>query len=731
MCRNGIIGPVSRAVSVSALLAVAGLTWSAQGQTGLVRAVVAPAASQAAALTYQGQLFLNGAPYTGVTTLRFALYDAPAGGRHVGQTLELAGAAVNSGVFVADLPYTRADLAGPRFIELSVKVGENFVAITPRQPVPALGVIGTPGQTHGERAPAGEANTGAPVTAGLSGAVAAPGASFNVSTNIPGGHGGAPDTGVDWSCTGTTLHYTGGSVGVGTTSPTTGLFEAVSANTTAIAGISNATIGIVAGVRGTTTAPGGRGVWGTASAVSGFPSGVFGESAAPTGRGVLGRNSSASGSAYGGFFDTASPTGIGAYAEATNTSGTTSYGFYGVSRGLTGAGVYGESTDITATTNFGVQGVARAVNGRGVFGLATNGSGFCYGVYGTAGSSPNGRGVFGDSVATSGSTVGVFGNARSPAGTGVLGNVTSTTGTTFGVQGRVVSPTGRGVYGEATSTSGLNYGGYFFTNSIVGTGVFGVATALTGSPIGGDFISGGPTGMGVQARATDSSGANAGVMGISDSSAGVGVMGEALATTGAVYGIAGSESSSDVNAFAVFANGDVGASGTKPFRIDHPADPANMYLYHYAAESNEVINFYSGTVQLDASGGAVIELPAYFMLINTAPRYQLTAVGAPMPMLHVAEKITTGDSTASFRVAGGAPGGEVSWEVKARRNDPYVQQRGAPVEVPKTGREKGTYQHPEFYGQPQSKRLFALPAAPAPHTPAPQIASDAEVNGQQ
>lgn len=59
----------------------------------------------------------------------------------------------------------------------------------------------------------------------------------------------------------------------------------------------------------------------------------------------------------------------------------------------------------------------------------------------------------------------------------------------------------------------------------------------------------------------------------------------------------------------------------------------------------------------------------------------------------------------SFRVAGGAPGKKVSWRVEAVRNDKWVQQRAAPVEVEKQDLEKGTYQHPELYGQPPEKGM--------------------------
>ncbi|MFH0980199.1 MAG: hypothetical protein V2A79_01500 [Planctomycetota bacterium] len=233
--------------------------------------------------------------------------------------------------------------------------------------------------------------------------------------------------------------------------------------------------------------------------------------------------------------------------------------------------------------------------------------------------------------------------------------------------------------------------------------------------------------------ATAATGFTYGVWGESDSTSGRGVYGRANATTGTIYGVYGYASTA-AGGYAVYASGDMGASGTKPFRIDHPDDPANKYLLHYAAESPEVINFYSGKVTLDAAGEAVVELPHYFAKINRDPRYTLTAVGAPMPMLHVAEEIdeaalnagaTAGAGVAApictFRIAGGAPGAKVSWEVKAVRNDLWVRNRAVPmevtsnglsiqaqampVEVEKRGVEKGTYQHPEFYGQPPEKGM--------------------------
>ena len=132
--------------------------------------------------------------------------------------------------------------------------------------------------------------------------------------------------------------------------------------------------------------------------------------------------------------------------------------------------------------------------------------------------------------------------------------------------------------------------------------------------------------------------------------------------------------------------GDLSVSGTKNFRIDHPLDPENKVLHHFAVESNEVLNVYSGTALLDDEGHAVIALPDYFEALNTDFRYQLTPVGAAMPNLHIAERVTDNE----FEVAGGEPGEEVSWEVTAVRDDPAVHASKVPVEMEKPADEDGT-----------------------------------------
>jgi hypothetical protein len=178
---------------------------------------------------------------------------------------------------------------------------------------------------------------------------------------------------------------------------------------------------------------------------------------------------------------------------------------------------------------------------------------------------------------------------------------------------------------------------------------------------------------------------NIGVLGQSET--GVGVWGDNL----------------DNSFFAVYANGDLGAAGVKPFMIDHPSDPENKYLKHFAIESDEVLNLYRGTIQLDASGEATVTLPSYFSLINKDFSYQLTSIGVASPNLYVSKEIADG----KFAIAGGKPGQKVSWTVYADRNDPYVQQHpeNIQVEVEKREGEKGKYLKPEHYGKPQSLRM--------------------------
>jgi hypothetical protein len=328
-----------------------------------------------------------------------------------------------------------------------------------------------------------------------------------------------------------------------------------------------------------------------------------------------------------------------------------------------GAGVQGTSTSgfgvIGKSSRTGVQGICTSSVGNGVWGSSPSDTG-------VFGSTSTGRGVSGNATGSSG--VGVFGQSsagngvegRSPGGTAVYGNgILGVFGQGnqggSGVYGN--SGTGVGVYGQSTGDDGV------FGTSINGTGVHGMANGVGVFGEAGSY--------GVIARGS------------------VGIY--AAPTTG--------------NTIAGLFGGDVQVQGnlTKSsgsFKIDHPLDPANKYLYHSFVESPDMKNIYDGTVTLDEKGEAVVPMPDYFTALNQDFRYQLTAIGAPAPNLYVAQKMTDN----YFKVAGGKPGMEVSWQVTGIRHDAYARDHRIAVEEDK-GKERGLYLYPAGFNEPKGKAV--------------------------
>lgn len=147
--------------------------------------------------------------------------------------------------------------------------------------------------------------------------------------------------------------------------------------------------------------------------------------------------------------------------------------------------------------------------------------------------------------------------------------------------------------------------------------------------------------------------------------------------------------------------GDFTATGTKAFTIDHPLDPENKMLRHFAVESNEVMNSYSGNITTDASGKAIVKLPDYFEAINKDFRYQLTVIGSFAQAI-ISKKI----SNNQFEIATNQPNIEVSWEVKGVRNDAYMQKEfKLKTEEMKPANMRGKYFAPEAYNQPAGKGM--------------------------
>jgi len=157
----------------------------------------------------------------------------------------------------------------------------------------------------------------------------------------------------------------------------------------------------------------------------------------------------------------------------------------------------------------------------------------------------------------------------------------------------------------------------------------------------------------------------------------------------------------NLSANTISTGGNIIKGGSCNFKIDHPVDPANKYLYHCAVESPDMKNIYDGVVTLDSAGEAVVELPAWFEPLNQDFRYQLTPIGAPGPNLYVASEI----AGSRFKIAGGSPGTKISWQVTGIRHDVYAEAHRSPVEQEKAEAERGLYLHPELFGESPEKSI--------------------------
>ena len=290
-----------------------------------------------------------------------------------------------------------------------------------------------------------------------------------------------------------------------------------------------------------------------------------------------------------------------------------------------------------------------------------------------------------------------------------------------------VNVTNGGRYGITGSTSKgdalpIPIDNYFDRNFTYPAGLRGrnTNTSQEGAGVYGSsvspFVSGGQGGTGVGLGGFFQGGW-IGLVGVGYENGHAGVVGLKKALSGnnnwpkeqqwGVYG----ESDNDGWAYAGYFVGDVKITDdlnvlgtlTKPagsFRIDHPLDPANKYLYHSFVESPDMKNIYDGTVTTDADGFATVTLPTYFQELNKDFRYQLTCIGTFAQAI-ISQKVDNNQ----FQIQTDKPGVEVSWQVTGIRKDPYAEAHPIRTEVEKTGFEKGKYTYPELYGQPESLRI--------------------------
>jgi hypothetical protein len=462
-------------------------------------------------------------------------------------------------------------------------------------------------------------------------------------------------------------------------------------------------------------------------------SGVSGESVTAGSFGV-------SGISQGGI-------GVNAFSKdavAVQAKSETDNGVLGQAQTSDHAGVWGYNVAIGGT---GVVGLAEAsVAGKGEREATT-------GVFGEAkpvGTGVHGRahigsGVFGESDDGDG----VRGEAQQPASNGVLGTNTAEHG--VGVQG--IAPNGVGVQAQSSSPSDP---ALVAENDSGGTGI----SATTGAPSPGAAVHARNNGGGFGVLGSSSAGPGvvgvtegnevlaallprSGVAGASGPDAqgnfswpGVSAQGapglyaigmgtpplsgdtpDAILTDGTISAI-GKPAAFLVGEVDIFgfnlviaAGGNlkiIGGNlevtgGSKAFRIDHPLDPAHRYLRHAAVESPELKTVYDGIAELDADGAAVVTLPEWFSELNGDLRYQLTAIGAPAPNLHVAQ-----DSDGkTLTIAGGAPKQRISWQITGVRRDLSALASPLVVEEEKADGERGRYLEPHLYGADTAMAIHA------------------------
>jgi len=468
------------------------------------------------------------------------------------------------------------------------------------------------------------------------------------------------------------------------------------------------------------------------------------------GTGVLGVSSFAgNGEGYGGYFEAAATVGHGVHGEAT---GDHAFGVYGTATADEGWGVVGQADGNNAR---GVVGLADGDNGIAVYGRSwsSNGTGGHFetqaftgrAIYGAAtnSSSDEHYGGYFESEGSNGR--GVYGFVDGDAGHAVTGEATGHYG--VGVHGTASGYYGIGVHGQATDTSGsVHYGGYFESTG-AGHALYAKTSSFTGRPLfvenlnpsdgekyagyfracgndaravygladrtgagsettyGGYFEARANYGIGVYGVSIDPYYAGAGVVGeaFGEGSAGVKGIGSGIGWAGYFDGTVRIDGYATVTQSVEIRNDlDVWGTVTKgggSFKIDHPLDPENKYLYHSFVESPDMMNVYNGNVVTDDTGAAWVSLPEWFEALNRDYRYQLTVIGEFAQAI-IAKKIKDN----RFLIRTDKPHIEVSWQVTGIRHDPFAEANRIPVEVEKPADQRGTYLHPEAWGVPEDCR---------------------------
>jgi hypothetical protein len=312
---------------------------------------------------------------------------------------------------------------------------------------------------------------------------------------------------------------------------------------------------------------------------------------------------------------------------------------------------------------------------------------------------------------------GVLGETASTTGRGVVGRNASASGVGYGVFGQSGSTTGRGVYGLASAFSGVNYGVYGETNSTAGyAGYFAGRVGISaGTAPLGDLQIGDAND--VTAFRFGNLGARHHLISNRD------MVFNAWDIDGVPLGTPlflwrkSTTIFQENGAMTLMTLGETGnltvtgnasilgtlSKGAGSFKIDHPLDPENKYLYHSFVESPDMMNVYNGNVTTDADGYATVELPEWFEALNRDFRYQLTVIddGEGWALAKVVREVREN----RFVLRTSVPRTRVSWQVTGIRHDAFAEQHRIPVEEDKAADARGRYLHPVEHGQPAEKRI--------------------------
>jgi len=590
-------------------------------------------------INYQGLLKNNlGNPVpNGSYPVTFTIYNAPTGGINLWS--ETQSVTTSSGLFTALLGSTPAPIPDSIFNDttsyLGIKVGAD-PEMTPRQRLASVG--------------------------------------YSYISN-------------QWTSLDSNLFRLNGNVGIGTNAPYAKL-EVYSSSVNGIVSSSYTTGGVGVQAYGSykglvAAGVSGPGVEGRSDYVG--VSGSAGDYSPSPIYGCIGSGeNNSTGDAYGGSFGGYTYGGGKGYGVS---GGGSTYGVYGGS--TNGYGVYGHSTGIAAVFgdiggNFGTYGGYFQGDVKVERNLVVNGTSYSSG--GVNASSASGPGVV-----ASGGTNGV-------EATGTSSGIYATGGA-YGVYG--VSPSSYGVFGTSNTsygvygTSSTSYGVYGYSAS--GTGVYGLNSSgrgvLGSSAFGPGVVAYGGT-NGVETEGTS--------RGVYATGGFVGVLGVAICNCFPSYGIYGSDGGNRNNTWSGYFDGRVGIVGKVSsagggFKIDHPTDPANQYLYHSFVESPDMKNIYDGVVTTDAQGNGVVTLPEWFGTLNRDFRYQLTVIGQFAQAI-ISKEIANNQ----FSIQTDKPNVKVSWQITGIRQDAYANAHRIQVEEDKPEAERGKYLHPKELGMSEA-----------------------------